>query len=307
MEVYDVIVIGGGPAGVTAAVFARRKLLKTLLISKNVGGQVLLTDNIENYTGYEGRTGTGLADIFERQLQSVSSEVVGDVAVEVVKDGDTFRVRCEEGEYRGRTVIATGGSSAKMLGVPGEERYFGSGVCVCATCDAPMTRNKDVAVIGGGNSAFQSAELLARFARKVYVVHRRGTFRADAIIVERLRKAPNVEFLLGKTVLEIKGSAKVEALRVRDSASGGETEIPVQKVFVEIGREVKLDYIKGLVKMNEQGQAVVDRLQSTSCKGLFAAGDITDLPYGQAIIASGQGAVAGLAAYDYIMGNACRI
>ncbi|HRR53738.1 MAG TPA: FAD-dependent oxidoreductase [Candidatus Methanomethylicus sp.] len=307
MEVYDVIVIGGGPAGVTAAVFARRKLLKTLLISKNVGGQVLLTDNIENYTGYEGRTGTGLADIFERQLQSVSSEVVSDVATEVVKDGDAFRVRCEEGEYHGRTVIATGGSNAKMLGVPGEERYFGSGVCVCATCDAPMTRNKDVAVVGGGNAAFQSAELLARFAKKVYVVHRRGAFRADAILVERLRKTPNVEFLLGKTVLEIRGSAKVESLRVRDSASGGETEIQVQKVFVEIGREVKLDYIKGLVKMNERGQAIVDRLQRTSCKGLFAAGDITDLPYGQAIIASGQGAVAGLAAYDYIMGNACRV
>ncbi len=307
MGVYDVIVIGGGPAGVTAAVFSRRKLLRTLLISKNVGGQVLLTDNIENYTGYEGKAGTGLADIFERQLESVSSEVVSDAAMAVQKDGDIFRVKCDEGEYLGRAVIATGGSSSKRLGVHGEERYFGSGVCVCATCDAPMARDTDVAVIGGGNAAFQSAELLAKFAKRVYIIHRRSAFSADAILVERLRKVPKVKFMLDKTVLEIRGAAKVEALRIRDGASGDETEIQVQKVFVEIGREVKLDYIKGLAKMNKGGQVMVDRLQRTSCEGLFAAGDITDLPYGQAIIASGQGAVAGLAAYDYLIGNVCKI
>ncbi len=301
MGIYDIIVIGGGPAGVTAAVYARRKLLKTLLISKNIGGQVLQTDNIENYTGYEGRSGAGLADIFERQLEAVSAEVASDVAVEVTRDGAVFMVRCEDGEYRGRAVIATGGSSAKRLGVPGEEAYLGKGVCVCATCDAPMTRKKDVAVIGGGNAALQSAELLAKFANKVYLVHRRGALRADAILVERLRKVQNVEFMLGKEVLEIKGSAKVEAIRVRDGASGKEMDVPVQKVFVEIGMEVKLDYIKGLADMNEYGQVIVDRLQRTSCRGLFAAGDITDLPYRQAIIASGQGAVAALAAYDYIL------
>ncbi len=307
MGIYDVIIIGGGPAGVTAAIYARRKLLKTMLVCKNVGGQVLLTDNIENYTGYEGKAGAGLADIFERQLELVSAEVASDVVTSVKKEGKTFAVKCEEGEYLGRAVIATGGSEYKKLGVPGEDRYFGRGVCVCATCDAPMTRNRAVAVIGGGNTAFQSAELLSKFAAKVYVIHRRSAFRADALLVERLKKVTNIEFMLGKIIMEIKGSAKVEALRMKDSATGIESELPVQKVFVEIGREVKLDYIKGLAEMNEKGQVKVDRLQKTSCEGLFAAGDIIDLPYGQAIIASGQGAVASLAAYDYLVGNTCRI
>lgn len=307
MGIYDVIIIGGGPAGVTAAIYARRKLLKTLLICKNVGGQVLLTDNIENYSGYEGRAGVGLADIFERQLEAVSAEVVSTEVTSVKKEGEMFLLKCEDGEYEGRAVIATGGSEYKKLGVPGEERYFGRGVCVCATCDAPMTRNKAVAVIGGGNTAFQSAELLAKFAAKVYIVHRRSAFRADALLVERVKRLQNVEFMLGKIVLEIKGAAKVEALKLKDGATRAESDLPVQKVFVEIGRDVKLDYIRGLADTNEKGQVKVDRLQRTSCEGLFAAGDIVDLPYGQAIIASGQGAVASLAAYDYLMGNACRI
>lgn len=306
METYDVVIVGGGPAGVSAAIYTRRKLLRTVIVSRDVGGQVLLTTNIENYPGYHGKTGSGLADIFEAQLAEVGAEMISDRATLIERWEGGFRVKCEESEVLGKAVIITAGSSYKKLGVPGEDKFFGNGVSVCATCDAPMTRNKITAVIGGGNAAFQSAELLSKFAKKVFLVHRRQKFRADGILIERVGKLPNVEFMLNSEVREIYGGEKVEGMKVLHLEDGTTCDLEVQKIFVEVGREVKLDYVKGLIKLNERGQAVVDRLQRTSCKGIFAAGDITDLPYGQAIIAAGQGAVAGLAAYDFLMESACR-
>lgn len=306
MSIYDVVVIGGGPAGVSAAIYTRRKLLKTAIVSRDIGGQVLLTTNIENYPGYHGKTGSGLADIYESQLAEVGAELICDRATLVEREGSWFRIKCEERELAGKAVIITAGSAYKKLGVPGEEKYFGNGVSVCATCDAPMTRNKVTAVIGGGNAAFQSAELLAKFATKVFLVHRRERFRADGILIERVGKLPNVEFLLGSDVREIYGGEKVEGMKVMDNIKGTLYDLKVQKIFVEVGREVRLDYVKGLIRTNEKGQAVVDKLQRTSCEGIFAAGDITDLPYGQAIIAAGQGAVAGLAAYDFLMESSPR-
>lgn len=304
MEEYDIVIVGGGPAGVSAAIYTRRKLLRTAIISRDIGGQVLLTTNIENYPGYQGKTGSGLADIFEAQLAEVGAELISDRVILVERLEGGFRVQCEETEVFAKALIITAGSAYKKLGVPGEDKFFGNGVSVCATCDAPMTRNKITAVIGGGNAAFQSAELLSKFASKVFLVHRRESFRADGILIERVGKLPNIEFMLRSEVKEIYGGEKVEGMKILDREKGTIFDLKVQKIFIEVGREVKLDYVKDLIKLNERGQAIVDRLQRTSCKGIFAAGDITDLPYGQAIIAAGQGAVAGLAAYDFLMESA---
>ncbi|MDI9644864.1 MAG: FAD-dependent oxidoreductase [Candidatus Verstraetearchaeota archaeon] len=298
--VYDVAVIGGGPAGVTAAIYTKRKLLRTILITKDIGGQVLLTANIENYPGFVERSGGRLADYFEQQLSDLGVDIAYDTVRAVSRESDLFRIECEERELLSRTVIATGGSSHKRLDIPGEKEFFGKGVFVCATCDAPLTKNKVVAVVGGGNAAFQSAELLSKYATKVYLLHRRSDYRADGLLVERVKRLGNVEMMRDTVVKEIKGKDKVEAITVEDLNTGRRSDLVVQRVFVEIGRELKVDYLKGLVKTNERGQVVVDKLQRTSCEGVFAAGEITDLPYGQAIISAGQGAVAGLAAFDYL-------
>jgi thioredoxin reductase (NADPH) len=300
-ETYDVIIVGGGPAGITAAIYARRKLLKTMLISRDIGGQVLLTGYIENYPGYTGRSGGGLADVFEQQVKEFGTEIVlGDVE-RVEREGELFRVISNEGRFLARAVIVTAGSTYKKLNVPGEEEFFGRGVSTCATCDAPLARGRVAAVVGGGNAALQGAELLAKYASKVYMIHRRDQFRADELLVERAKRLANVEALLNSEVIEVRGDKKVEGVLIRDVRTGEVRELRVERVFVEIGREIKLDYIKHLVETNEIGQVVVDRSQRTSCEGIFAAGDITDLPYGQAVIAAGDGAVAALSAYDYLM------
>ena len=304
MENFDVIIIGGGPAGVSAAIYAKRKLLSTLLITREIGGQVLLTSNIENYPGFVERSGMRLAEYFERQLNELGVEIVEDRVKEVRAEGKSFKVVCEEGnEYFGKCLIATGGSSHKKLNVPGEEEFFGKGVYTCATCDAPLTKDKTVAVVGGGNAAFQSADLLARYAKKVYLIHRRGEFRADGLLVKRVKGQGNVEIMTGIAVKEIRGKERVEGVMLESLEDHRLFELPVQKVFIEIGREVKIDYLKGLVQTNQLGQIIVDKLQRTSCDGIFAAGEVTDLPYGQAIISAGQGAVAALSAFDYLKGN----
>ncbi|MGC8936593.1 MAG: NAD(P)/FAD-dependent oxidoreductase [Candidatus Methanomethylicaceae archaeon] len=299
-KIYDVVIIGCGPAGVSAAIYTKRKMLDVLVISKDIGGQVLLTGFIENYPGFDGVRGEALVDIFEKQLKELGVDVkIGEVN-RVEREGDFFKVISSEGDFYSRTVIATGGSTYKKLNIPGEDRLIGRGVSFCATCDAPFARNREVAVVGGGNAALQSAELLSRYAKKVYIIHRRERLRADEVLVDRVKKHQNIQFILNSMVTEIKGDKRVEGITVKDR-DGNTSEMNVEMVFIEIGREVKVDYIKHLVKTNEWGQIVVDRTQRTTCEGVFAAGDITDRPYQQAIIAAGDGAVAGLSAYDFLM------
>ena len=300
-NIYDVIFIGGGPAGITAAIYTRRKLLRTMLISKDIGGQILLTMYIENYPGFTQKSGISLAETYEQQIKELGTEIVLGEVERVERENGFFRVVSSEGKFLARTVIATGGSSYKKLKVPGEEELFGRGVSTCATCDAPLARGKVVAVVGGGNNALQSAELLAKYASRVYLIHRRDRFRADEILVEKVMRMLNLETLLSSEVEEIRGEKKVEGVLIKGVKTGEMRELKVERVFVEIGKDFKPDYVKHLVETNKIGQVVVDRSQRTSCEGIFAAGDITNLPYGQAIIAAGDGAVAALSAYDYLM------
>lgn len=299
-ELYDVIIVGAGPAGLSAAVYCRRKLLKTLVISKDIGGQVLLTGGIENYLGYGNKNGIELAGIFESQALEFGTPILTGEVERIEPEGDAFLIKTPDSDFRARAVIVTGGSSYKMLNVPGEEELLGRGVSVCATCDAPFAKDRVVAVVGGGNAAFQSAELLAKYARKVYIIHRRQSFRADEILIERARNNPKIEMFTDTGVAEITGDKKVNGIVLLDLKTDAQRRVDVDMVFIEIGRLVKLDYVKHLVETNKHGQIIVDREQRTSRKGIFAAGDITDLKYGQAIIAAGDGAVAALSAYDYL-------
>jgi len=299
-ELYDVVIVGAGPAGLSAAIYCMRKMLKTVVISKDVGGQVVLTGSIENYLGYGNKSGMELAGIFEAQAKEFGTPMVMAEVERIEAEGDEFLIRTTGAELRARAVIATGGSSYKMLDVPGEGELLGRGVSVCATCDAPFSKDRIVAVVGGGNAAFQSAELLTKYAKKVYIIHRRQSFRADEILIQRVGKSRYVELLTETCVVEITGSRKVDGIVLLDMKTNGRRRLDVDMVFVEVGRVVKLDYVKHLVETNEIGQIRVDREQKTSRKGIFAAGDITDRKYGQAIIAAGDGAVAALSVYDYL-------
>lgn len=300
-EVYDVIIIGCGPAGASAAIYAARKKLRALVISRDLGGQLLIAGRLENYLGFIGGESFNLIEIIERQLRELNVEIVLNEVKKVEKMNEIFKVITDKEAFLGRSIIATGGSIPKKLGIPGEEDFIGRGVSYCAICDAPFSRNRTAAVIGGGNSAFHALLTVAKYANKVYLIHRRDSFRADPILIDEARKLNNVEFLMNSTVEKIFGKNKLEGIVIKNLLDGKTYNLNMDVIYIEIGREVNIDYIKHLVKTDESGYIIVDKHQRTSCEGIFAAGDITDRPYKQAIVAAGDGAVAALSAYDYIV------
>ena len=299
-EAYDVIIVGAGPAGMTAAIYARRRLLKMTVITMDVGGQVALTENIENYLGYVNKSGTQLANIFEQQAKNCGAEIVLGEVKKIDKEGELFRISSTAGEFLSKTVIATGGRAPRKLNVLGEERFLGRGINNSLACDPDMTKNKNVAIVGGGNTALQRAEVISKSASKVYLIHRRDQFRSDEVTVESVKKRSNVEFYLNSQVMEMRGAEMLESLLVMNSLTNEVKELKTDYIFLDIGRDIKLDYLRMLVDANEAGKIIVDNACRTSCKGLFAAGDITNVPYAQAIIAAGQGATAILSAYAYL-------
>jgi len=300
-NIYDVIIVGAGPAGLTAAIYGRRRLLNTLVITMDVGGQVVLTENIENYLGYTGKSGPHLAIIFEQQARKYGAEIMIGEVKKVEKEGGLFKVYSTVGDFLSRTVIVTGGRMPKSLNALGEEKFLGKGINTSLTCDIDLTSGKNVAIVGGGNTALQRAEVLSKVAAKVYLIHRRDQFRSDEITVENVKRCLNVEFFLNSLVVEMRGEKKLKSVLVKNLKTDELRELKVDMIFLDIGRDIKLDYIKDIVETNEAGKIVVDKYGRTSCEGIFAAGDITDTPYAQAIIAAGQGATSILSAYAYLM------
>lgn len=296
---WDVVIVGGAAAGMSAAIYTCRKKMKTLIVTVDVGGQNLLTEQEENYPGYMEMSGPKLMSIFQEQAVKFGAEFVFGKAVKLEKVSDGFKVTLGDGEeYVGKTVILAYGKIARALGVPGEDKFMGRGVHTCATCDAPFTKNKTVAVTGGGNSALEAVELLSKFATKVYLIHRRDEFRADPITVDKIKALPNVEFVLNADVKEIRGEEKVKSVVV-SMKDGSTKDIPLDNLFIEIGYILETSWVKELVKTNELGEIIVTRKAETSEPGLFAAGDVTDSPYKQTITAAGEGAISGLTAYNY--------
>jgi len=307
MEMYDVIIIGAGPAGLTAAIYTSRRNLKTIVLTKDLGGQVIKTPYIENYPGFKKIEGFKLIKNMEEQVKDLGVEIKYEEVVKIIPKEKTFVVETRERKYESRTVILAFGKTPRSLNVPGEKEFSGKGISYCATCDAPLFRDKIVAVIGGGNSALDATLLLSSLAKKVYLVHRRDEFRAFESLVEEAKRKKNVEFVLSHVVEEFKGDDILRSMILKNVKTGERKEIKVDGVFIEIGSEVKTDFIKGLVKLDKNNHIIVNNNCETSRPGIFAAGDVTNTPFKQIVVAAGEGAKAGLNAYNYLHGIKAEI
>jgi alkyl hydroperoxide reductase subunit F len=278
-----------------------RKGLATGIVAQSLGGQVAWTVGIENYLGYRLIDGAALVERFREQVAEFPPDLGLGVEVSGVdRRGDGFVVRAGGAEYGARTVVIATGKRPRLLGVPGEQRLLGRGVATCATCDAPLYRGKVVGVVGGGNSGLEAALDLAKIASRVVVFQDLERFTADAVLERRARALPQIELRLGTTVTEILGEDRVRAVRVRTSAAGASSEVAIEGVFVEVGLIPNSEPLRGLAPMNARGEIEVDCVCRTAVPGLFAAGDVTNVPYKQIVVAAGEGAKAALSAADYL-------
>ncbi|MEO0087628.1 MAG: FAD-dependent oxidoreductase [candidate division WOR-3 bacterium] len=301
---YDLIIIGGGPAGITAAIYSARKNLSILLLTKDLGGQILLTSEIENYPGFQYITSKELADKFTAQLTNFPISLgLGIEVNNIKKENNIFLVKTIDNKtYQGKTVIIATGRSPKPLNLPNEKELLGRGVSYCATCDAPLFKNKDTAVIGGGNSAVISAIELAKICKKVYLIVR-SEIKADYILKERLNKFNNVNILLRHLPKAILGKEKVSGILVYDQLNNKEYEIPVDGVFIEAGMKPNTEFLKGFLDLNDKGEIIVNCNCETNVPGIFACGDCTSVEDKQIIIACGEGAKASLQAFKYLLSS----
>ena len=291
----DLIILGGGPAGVAAAIYAKRSGINPLMITLDIGGEVSLTSDIENVPGFKVVTGMDLSKKLLNHLQSFDVEIKYETINKIEKVENGFKVITNAGEHLARSIIIATGRKPRKLNVPGEEKLLGKGVSYCAVCDGFFFSGRTVAIVGGGNTAVTDALYMSKVAKKVYVIHRRDTFRADKVLVDRLKSSDNIELVLNSEVKEIIGENKVEGVILKDGR-----KLELDGVFIAIGEVPNAEPFKDLVKLNGYNEIITDKLQHTSVEGVFAAGDITDFPYKQIIIAEEQGAVAALEALKYI-------
>ncbi|MGN0954927.1 NAD(P)/FAD-dependent oxidoreductase [Dialister sp.] len=302
MDMTDVLVIGAGPAGLNAALYASRKELTVKVLTTDIGGQMLLTKEIENYLGFPSISGFELADKMEAHVRQYPVDIVYAGVTSLVKEADgTFTAHLDDGsEAHGKAVIVTAGKHSRTLDIPGEKEYTGRGVSYCATCDAPFYRKKTVAIVGGGDSAVQAAIELAKLCPVVYLLVR-SRIRAQEILVKRMKEAANVKVYMGYTPEEVKGDKKVTSLVIKNKADGQTEELTVDGVFVEAGGIPNNSYLPADVKVNSLGEIMTNKDGETNVEGLFAAGDVTDCRNKQIIIAAGEGAAAALAAHEYLL------
>jgi thioredoxin reductase (NADPH) len=301
--VHDVIVIGSGPAGYTAAIYAARAQLSPLVFEgTQFGGALMTTTEVENYPGFrDGITGPELMDEMREQALRFGADLRMEDVDAVSLDGPVKTVSVGDETYRARAVILAMGAAARHLGVPGEERLIGMGVSTCATCDGFFFRDQDIVVVGGGDSAMEEATFLTRFARSVTVVHRREEFRASRIMLERARANEKITFLLNTQVVAIEGDPKVSGVRLRNSVTGEESKLDVTGVFVAIGHDPRSDLVRGQVEVDADGYVQVQPgSTATSLEGVFAAGDVVDHIYRQAITAAGTGCSASIDAERWL-------
>ncbi|MEM1665907.1 MAG: FAD-dependent oxidoreductase [Nitrososphaerota archaeon] len=298
--IYDTIIVGGSVAGLSAALYAARQGLKVLVVTKDIGGQLALAPQIENYPGIKAVAGLELAQSIKEQVEEFGAEFVYDEAVGISQLNNTFRISTKvSGDYEALTIILAFGKTPRSLDVPGEDRLVGRGVSYCAICDAPLFRGKKVAVVGWGDHTFKAVKLLRAYGNKVYIIHRGEAKLTDEELIKDSSEM-NVIYVPNSVVLEIKGDTKVRSIRLKNIKTNEESELEVDGVFVEMGYTAKTDWVKGFVQLNENGEIITDKLGMTSRPGVFAAGDVTDMLYKQAVISAAQGAIAALSAYNYI-------
>ncbi|MGI5826898.1 MAG: NAD(P)/FAD-dependent oxidoreductase [Patescibacteria group bacterium] len=298
---YDTIIVGSGPAGLTAAIFSTRREMKTLIIGKQLGGQVVWASEIENYPGFKNISNFEFIERLHDQALSFGAELKTAEVVRLEKMADeTFKVYTNKEEFLAKTVILTIGLSPRRLAVAGEVELMGHGVSYCANCDGPLYRGKTVVVIGGGNSAFDSAEMLSKIANQVYLVHRNQNFKAFESLITEVKERENITIIADAVVKEIAGDSKVEKI-VYELPGGEVKELAVDGVFIEIGRIAHTDVVADLVDRDDSLQLVVNNLMETKTPGLFAAGDVTNKSeYKQITVAVGQATTAALSAYKYL-------
>ncbi len=298
---YDLAVIGGGPAGLTAAIYAQRRNLKTVVIEKSAfGGTMTTTSLIENYPGFISISGTGLAKKFESHAKANNAHLIIDEIVDVKRENEMFIMRGVGTEYKSKTLIIASGSKHRPLDVPGEKEFLGKGVSYCATCDAPFFKNKVIAVVGGGNSAVKDALYMAEICKKVYLIHRRDQFRADEADIQKLKGNEKVEFVLNSIVKKIEGDNTVKKIDIENVKNRESREIQLDGVFIDIGEIPNTDLFKELgVQTDKKGYIIVNRKMETNVPGLYAAGDITG-GLAQIVNAAAEGAIAAISAYEFI-------
>lgn len=301
-EIHDLVIVGAGPAGLTAAIYAARGLLDPIVIEGDLGpggeqpgGQLMLTTEVENFPGFpDGVLGPELIDLFRKQAERFGARFVEGRAV-IGGPENSHHVLTAGGEsFAARAVILATGASAQMLGVPGESELLGMGVSTCATCDGAFFKDREIAIVGGGDSAMEEALFLTRFASKVKVIHRRDELRASKIMQERAFAEEKIEFIWNSEVVEVLGENAVSGARLRDTVTGEESELELSGLFVAIGHVPNTDFVKGVVDLDENGYIATHERTRTNVEGIFAAGDALDHVYRQAITASGQGCMAAI-------------
>jgi len=296
---YDLIIVGAGPAGITAAIYAARKRMNLLVITRDLGGQAALSGDVENYTGYQYITGFELTEKFLEHMKKFNIELreAEEVRkVEIIENG--FRVLTDMAPYEAKTIILASGARPRTLNIPGEAQFKNQGVTYCATCDAPLFLGRDVAVIGGGNSALDAALQLTKIANKIYLITKYDSYRGETVMLEKVEASGKVTILYSTDILEIVGDSTVRSIKVE---RGNEPmSIDVQGVFIEVGYIPNSEIVQGLINLNECGEVVIDSLNRTNVPGFFSAGDVTNVAEKQIIIAAGEGAKASLSAFEFL-------
>ena len=299
-ESYDVVIVGAGPAGLTAGVYCARKMLNTIIISENIGGQALESWAIENYMGYRMITGEDLMKKFEEQVRTLNIRFELDKVTAISKDNGLFTLITVSGNtLKAKAVILTQGNRPRKLGVANEEQYLGRGLSICSTCDGPLYKGKQVAVVGGGNSALQTAVEMSDIAKSVSLIVR-STIRADPVYIKKLKEKKNISVYTGSHVSALQGEKFLSGMTIKDE-QGEEKTISLDGVFIEIGWLPNTDMVENLVQLNEKKEIIVDLNGHTSIPGIYAAGDVTSVKSKQIVIAAGDGAKAALEAFEYIL------
>jgi len=301
-ERYDIIIVGGGPAGMTAGIYAARARMKTLLIeSISVMGQAMMTEMIENYPGVREVSGFALLETVKTQARSFGLEIRQDTVVTVKKlDGMLWQIGSETARYKTETVIIATGARAKKLQVPGEEKFTGKGVSYCGTCDGAFFKEKQIAVIGGGDTAVEEALFLTKFGKQVTIIHRRDRLRAAKILQERAERHKKIKFIFDSIVEEIKGAGTVDKIVIKNVKTGKKQDLACDGVFIFAGWEANTGFLKNVVELSDKNGIITDEEMKTSARGIFAAGDCRKKSLHQVITACGDGAVAAYAAGQYV-------
>ncbi len=298
---YDVVIIGAGPAGMTAAIYCTRRAMKTLIISKEIGGQVARTFLIENYPGLKKVDGVSLAFDMKAQVESLGGEFLMDTIEKIEKlPSGGFEVSSTDRHYLTKTVVVAAGLVKKKLGITNEEKYSGHGLSYCINCDGPLFKGKKVAVVGGGNSGAEAVEFLTKICPQVYWLEITDQIRAEAVLLDKIKKLDNVEIFAQAKIIALSGNDMLSGIVI--DQNGKKLEKDVQGVFVEIGYQAQTDWLKNTLDLDEVGQIKINALGHTSCPGIFAAGDVTQSHYKQIVVAEGMGAIAALEAYRFCRG-----